>query len=99
MSHGILHVYGLEQSSNPLYPSTVISDHQGHKTFTSLMTCLENAAGVILSIPAFLSPVSNGYEWYKSFYGQWMLISFVWVPETKTGATVSIPIHLICSTT
>ncbi|KAF9002047.1 hypothetical protein BDQ17DRAFT_1357989 [Cyathus striatus] len=53
-----------------------------------LRHAFKNAAGVtILAIPAFLSPGSQGRKWFTTCYGQWMLISYVWVLETNTGAT------------
>ncbi|RDB24188.1 Uncharacterized protein C26F1.08c [Hypsizygus marmoreus] len=53
-----------------------------------LRHAFKNAAGIsILSIPAFLPIDSPGYNWFKTYYGQWMLTSFLWVLETNTGAT------------
>ncbi|KAJ8515521.1 hypothetical protein ONZ45_g7066 [Pleurotus djamor] len=46
------------------------------------------AAGImILSIPAFLPPSSSGYAWFYWTRGQWMVLSYLWVLETSTGAT------------
>jgi hypothetical protein len=39
----------------------------------------------------FLS-YSTGRKWFQLSYGQWMVISFVWVLETNTGATVRLNI-------
>ncbi|KAH7881894.1 Fusaric acid resistance protein family-domain-containing protein [Phlebopus sp. FC_14] len=49
---------------------------------------VKNAIGMaILSIPAFLPSDSSGFRWFTEFHGQWMIISYVWVLETNTGAT------------
>jgi len=29
----------------------------------------------------------QGQKWFTHFRGQWMIISYVWVLETNTGAT------------
>ncbi|TFK72565.1 hypothetical protein BDN72DRAFT_836131 [Pluteus cervinus] len=48
----------------------------------------KNAAGVaFLSIPAFLPVNSPAQRWFAEYFGQWMLISYVWVLETNSGAT------------
>ncbi|KAF8061044.1 hypothetical protein FPV67DRAFT_1453065 [Lyophyllum atratum] len=53
-----------------------------------LRHAFKNAVGIaILSIPAFLPVTSLGYAWFKKNFGQWMLVSFLWVLETNTGAT------------
>ncbi|GLB35274.1 putative fusaric acid resistance protein-like [Lyophyllum shimeji] len=53
-----------------------------------LRHAFKNAAGItVLSIPAFLPVTSPGNAWFRSYFGQWMLISFLWVLETNTGAT------------
>lgn len=53
-----------------------------------LRHAFKNAAGVaLLSLPVFLSPTSSGHKWFESARGQWMVISYVWVLETSTGAT------------
>lgn len=28
-----------------------------------------------------------GFQWFRWIHGQWMIISYVWVLETNTGAT------------
>ncbi|KAI0646763.1 hypothetical protein C8Q79DRAFT_907394 [Trametes meyenii] len=49
---------------------------------------LKNAIGVaVLTFPAFMPKGSAGREWFQSFRGQWMTISYLWVLETNTGAT------------
>ncbi|TFK55317.1 hypothetical protein OE88DRAFT_1780799 [Heliocybe sulcata] len=54
----------------------------------SLRHALKNAAGVaLLSLPAFLPGDSPGRRWYTSVHGPWMLITYIWVLETNTGAT------------
>jgi len=61
------------------------------------------AGVALLSLPVFLSPrssgmsipkflihsliISLGYKWFNAVRGQWMVISYVWVLETNTGAT------------
>jgi hypothetical protein len=61
------------------------------------------AGVALLSLPVFLSPgssgastprllvhpliVSLGHKWFNATRGQWMVISYVWVLETNTGAT------------
>ncbi|KAL0947218.1 hypothetical protein HGRIS_013335 [Hohenbuehelia grisea] len=53
-----------------------------------LRHAMKNAAGVaLLSIPAYLPVDSPGHSWFYWARGQWMIISFVWVLETNTGAT------------
>ncbi|KDQ59407.1 hypothetical protein JAAARDRAFT_32964 [Jaapia argillacea MUCL 33604] len=48
----------------------------------------KNALGVaLLSIPAFMSKGSAGRDWFTAAHGQWMIVSYVWVLETNTGAT------------
>ncbi|PCH39251.1 hypothetical protein WOLCODRAFT_167862 [Wolfiporia cocos MD-104 SS10] len=55
---------------------------------THLRHAMKNAVGVaLLSLPAFMSPDSTGRKWFESWHGQWMVISYVWVLETNTGAT------------
>ncbi|KAI8998920.1 hypothetical protein BD414DRAFT_476445 [Trametes punicea] len=49
---------------------------------------LKNAIGVaVLSFPAFMPEGSAGRQWFQSWRGQWMVISYLWVLETNTGAT------------
>ncbi|KAG1778598.1 hypothetical protein EV702DRAFT_1178930 [Suillus placidus] len=56
------------------------SSHLQHAT--------KNAVGVaMLSFPAFLPSDSAGFQWFRWIHGQWMIISYVWVLETNTGAT------------
>jgi hypothetical protein len=31
--------------------------------------------------------VHLGFQWFAWIHGQWMIISYVWVLETSTGAT------------
>ncbi|KXN87739.1 hypothetical protein AN958_08215 [Leucoagaricus sp. SymC.cos] len=54
-----------------------------------LRHALKNAGGVaLLSLPAYLASGTPGRQWFQASYGQWMVISYVWVLETNTGATV-----------
>jgi hypothetical protein len=53
-----------------------------------LQHAVKNSIGVmLLSLPAFLSTGSQGQRWFNQAHGQWMIISYVWVLETNTGAT------------
>ncbi|KAG0705229.1 hypothetical protein DFH29DRAFT_800614 [Suillus ampliporus] len=53
-----------------------------------LQHAMKNAIGVaMLSFPAFLPSNSVGLFWFRWTHGQWMIISYVWVLETNTGAT------------
>ncbi|KAH9977258.1 hypothetical protein BGW80DRAFT_1435937 [Lactifluus volemus] len=53
-----------------------------------LQHAVKNSIGVmLLSIPAFLPVGSPGQRWFVDAHGQWMIISYVWVLETNTGAT------------
>jgi len=61
---------------------------RGLQHSSHLRHALKNAVGVaLLGLAAFLPPTSAGYMWFKEVHGQWMIISFVWVLETNTGAT------------
>ncbi|EGO29517.1 hypothetical protein SERLADRAFT_359518 [Serpula lacrymans var. lacrymans S7.9] len=58
------------------------------KHSSHLRHALKNAAGVaLLSTPAFFPQGSAGLRWFTLVHGQWMIISYVWVLETNTGAT------------
>ncbi|OSD02763.1 hypothetical protein PYCCODRAFT_1389411 [Trametes coccinea BRFM310] len=49
---------------------------------------LKNAIGVaVLSFPAFMPENSAARQWFQEWRGQWMVISYLWVLETNTGAT------------
>ncbi|KAJ3915272.1 hypothetical protein F5877DRAFT_81995 [Lentinula edodes] len=51
----------------------------------------KNALGVsMLAIPAFLPASSAGRQWFIFYRGQWMLITYIWVLETNTGATLRV---------
>ncbi|KAG1754200.1 hypothetical protein EDB19DRAFT_1665235 [Suillus lakei] len=59
------------------------TQHSSH-----LQHAAKNAIGVaMLSLPAFLPSNSAGFQWFAWIHGQWMIISYVWVLETNTGAT------------
>ncbi|KAG1756228.1 uncharacterized protein EDB91DRAFT_1091325 [Suillus paluster] len=59
------------------------TQHSSH-----LRHAMKNAIGVaMLSFPAFLPSNSAGFQWFSRIHGQWMIISYVWVLETNTGAT------------
>ncbi|GBE82545.1 hypothetical protein SCP_0409290 [Sparassis crispa] len=49
---------------------------------------MKSAIGVaILSFPAFMPGQSAGRRWFTTWHGQWMVISYLRVLETNTGAT------------
>ncbi|KAH9056632.1 hypothetical protein EDB87DRAFT_1675958 [Lactarius vividus] len=53
-----------------------------------LQHAIKNSIGVaLLSLPAFLPTGSSGQKWFTRTHGQWMIVSYVWVLETNTGAT------------
>ncbi|KAI9510386.1 hypothetical protein F5148DRAFT_1179931 [Russula earlei] len=53
-----------------------------------LQHAVKNSMGVmLLSLPSFLPTGSTGQRWFVQAHGQWMIISYVWVLETNTGAT------------
>ncbi|KAF8652680.1 hypothetical protein AX16_004186 [Volvariella volvacea WC 439] len=65
--------------------SRFLKDVQGS---SHLHHALKNAFGVgLLSIPAFLPLDSSAQLWFTTYYGQWMLVAYVWVLEVNTGAT------------
>ncbi|KAJ3748883.1 hypothetical protein DFH05DRAFT_612900 [Lentinula detonsa] len=56
-----------------------------------LKHAFKNALGVsVLAIPAFLPASSAGRQWFTFYRGQWMLISYIWVLQTNTGATLRV---------
>ncbi|KAJ3777872.1 hypothetical protein FB446DRAFT_77222 [Lentinula raphanica] len=56
-----------------------------------LKHAFKNALGVsVLAIPAFLPASSSARQWFMFYRGQWMLISYIWVLQTNTGATLRI---------
>jgi hypothetical protein len=60
----------------------------------SIPAFLPTTSSGIYTVFVFLCFVFNTFfgisapQWFKSHYGPWMLISYVWVLETNTGATV-----------
>lgn len=42
----------------------------------------------MLSLPAFLPLGNPGRSWYDSSHGAWMVVSFMYVIEVTTGATM-----------
>ncbi|KAI0928180.1 hypothetical protein AcW2_004274 [Taiwanofungus camphoratus] len=62
--------------------------HRSVQHSSHLRHAMKNAIGVaILSFPAFMPLASSGRKWFTSWHGQWMVISYLWVLETNTGAT------------
>ncbi|KAH8983677.1 hypothetical protein EDB86DRAFT_2811253 [Lactarius hatsudake] len=56
-----------------------------------LQHAIKNSIGVaLLSLPAFLPTGSSGQKWFARTHGQWMIVSYVWVLETNTGATCRV---------
>ncbi|KAI0317762.1 hypothetical protein OF83DRAFT_1186763 [Amylostereum chailletii] len=65
---------------SPILRSFTHSKHLHH--------ALKNAIGVaLLSLPAFFPEGSAGQKFFTEVHGQWMVISYVWVLQTNTGAT------------
>jgi hypothetical protein len=63
--------------------------HSRHGQFA-----LKMSVGVtLLSIPALLSPDSNGREWYRTSRGAWMVVSYMYVLEVHTGAILKIAVQ------
>ncbi|KAJ3567123.1 hypothetical protein NP233_g6565 [Leucocoprinus birnbaumii] len=61
------------------------------KQSAHLRHAFKNAAGVaLLGLPAYLGNGTPGQKWFNQSYGQWMVISYVWVLETNTGATIRV---------
>ncbi|PFH47852.1 hypothetical protein AMATHDRAFT_151147 [Amanita thiersii Skay4041] len=56
-----------------------------------LKHAVKNAAGAfVLAVAAFLPTGDPGRVWFEKSIGQWMVISYVWVLETNTGATFRV---------
>ena len=57
------------------------------------------SAGVsLLAAPAFLPPDSAGRNWFNNFRGAWMVISYMFVLEVHTGATLKMGFWRMCGT-
>ncbi|KAK0551390.1 hypothetical protein OC845_002197 [Tilletia horrida] len=52
---------------------------------------------LLLTIPAWL-PVEESRKWWYGERGQWALISYIWVLETSSGATVRVSIFRMIGT-
>ncbi|KAL7422678.1 hypothetical protein Q5752_001969 [Cryptotrichosporon argae] len=68
--------------------------HSRHVEFS-----IKQALGVILlALPAFLSPGSPGRSFFSLIRGQWAVVSFMYVLEVTTGATLRIAFFRTCGT-
>lgn len=56
-----------------------------------LRYALKNGIGVLLlSLPAFLPYNGQGSRWFRKYHGQWIVVTYIFVLETNTGATMRI---------
>ena len=63
--------------------------HSRHGQFA-----LKMSVGVtLLSIPALLSPESDGRQWFRNSRGAWMVVSYMYVLEVHTGAILKIAVQ------
>jgi hypothetical protein len=60
--------------------------HSHHVLFA-----LKQTIGIsLLSVPAFMPEGNAGRHWYDKSRGAWMVVSFMYVLEVTTGATLRI---------
>lgn len=60
---------------------------------------LKQTVGIsLLSLPAFLELGNAGRSWYDEWRGAWMVISFMYVIEVTTGATLRIAFYRMLGT-
>lgn len=60
---------------------------------------LKQTIGIsLLSLPAFLPLGNGGRSWYDSSNGAWMVVSFMYVLEVTTGATLRVGFYRMCGT-
>lgn len=60
---------------------------------------LKQTIGIsLLSLPAFLPLGNPGRSWYDSTHGAWMVVSFMYVLEVTTGATLRVGFYRMCGT-
>ncbi|CAK9786611.1 hypothetical protein CC85DRAFT_191085 [Cutaneotrichosporon oleaginosum] len=60
---------------------------------------LKQTVGIsLLSLPAFLPLRNGGRAWYDSTHGAWMVVSFMYVLEVTTGATLLVGFYRMCGT-
>lgn len=52
----------------------------------------------LLSIPGLLGPGQAGRVWYDRSRGPWMVVSFMYVLEVTTGATLRVGFYRMCGT-
>lgn len=53
---------------------------------------------MLLSIPAFMPLGNAGRSWYDESRGPWMVVSFMFVIEVTTGATMKIGFYRMLGT-
>ncbi len=60
---------------------------------------LKQTIGIsLLSLPAFLPVGNGGRDWYDATHGAWMVVSFMYVLEVTTGATLRVGFYRMCGT-
>ncbi|GMK54467.1 hypothetical protein CspeluHIS016_0110530 [Cutaneotrichosporon spelunceum] len=60
---------------------------------------LKQTIGIsVLSLAAFLPAGNSGRQWYDSTNGAWMVVSFMYVLEVTTGATLHIGFYRLLGT-
>jgi hypothetical protein len=60
---------------------------------------LKQTVGIsLLSLPAFLALGDDGRSWYDASRGPWMVVSFMYVIEVTTGATLRIGFYRMLGT-
>lgn len=52
----------------------------------------------MLSIPGLMGPGQAGRQWYDRVRGPWMVVSFMYVIEVTTGATMRVGFYRMCGT-
>ncbi|KAK4684367.1 hypothetical protein P7C73_g5815, partial [Tremellales sp. Uapishka_1] len=68
--------------------------HSRHSHFALKLTI-----GVsLLSLPAFLPPSAAGRQWFDNARGGWGVVSFMYVLEVTTGATMRIGVYRMAGT-
>ena len=56
-----------------------------------ILFAIKMALGVsLLALPGFLHPSSPGRAWFLKYRGAWAVISYMYVLEVHTGATLKV---------